>query len=146
MTTALKSPVSTSQLEVVEMEGILVFRDAETGGYWLRMDELEKLARKHQCQLSSVTTGEHSISHQGRLCPEDGAELREFEFETHSGIKLDICPKCRGIWLDKGELDRVVAYLEDHYFACDSEEPESLSLMARLKLFLYSLTNNPPLY
>ncbi len=25
------------------------------------------------------------------------------------GIEIDICPRCRGIWLDRGELDRLVA-------------------------------------
>lgn len=26
----------------------------------------------------------------------------------HAGIELDICPKCRGVWLDRGELNRIV--------------------------------------
>jgi Zn-finger nucleic acid-binding protein len=24
------------------------------------------------------------------------------------GIEIDYCPKCRGIWLDRGELDKIV--------------------------------------
>ncbi|HOI29206.1 MAG TPA: zf-TFIIB domain-containing protein [Melioribacteraceae bacterium] len=24
------------------------------------------------------------------------------------GIEVDYCPECRGIWLDKGELDKIV--------------------------------------
>jgi len=29
---------------------------------------------------------------------------------THrNGIELDICPKCHGIWLDRGEIDRLIA-------------------------------------
>ena len=24
------------------------------------------------------------------------------------GIEIDYCPKCRGIWLDRGELDKLV--------------------------------------
>lgn len=27
----------------------------------------------------------------------------------HGGIEVDICPRCRGIWLDRGELDRLAA-------------------------------------
>lgn len=23
------------------------------------------------------------------------------------GIEIDVCPKCRGIWLDRGEIDRL---------------------------------------
>ena len=26
----------------------------------------------------------------------------------HGGIELDICPRCRGVWLDRGELERLV--------------------------------------
>lgn len=24
------------------------------------------------------------------------------------GIEIDYCPKCRGVWLDKGELDKLI--------------------------------------
>jgi Zn-finger nucleic acid-binding protein len=24
------------------------------------------------------------------------------------GIEIDYCPKCRGIWLDRGELDKII--------------------------------------
>jgi hypothetical protein len=24
------------------------------------------------------------------------------------GIEIDYCPKCRGIWLDRGELDKIM--------------------------------------
>lgn len=25
-----------------------------------------------------------------------------------AGIEIDYCPKCRGVWLDRGELDKIV--------------------------------------
>ena len=25
-----------------------------------------------------------------------------------SGIEIDYCPECRGVWLDKGELDKII--------------------------------------
>ena len=24
------------------------------------------------------------------------------------GVEIDYCPKCRGVWLDKGELDKII--------------------------------------
>ena len=24
------------------------------------------------------------------------------------GIEIDYCPNCRGVWLDKGELDKII--------------------------------------
>lgn len=40
-----------------------------------------------------------------RLCPVDSTQLRRIE---RSGIHVDACPSCRGIWLDRGELDKIV--------------------------------------
>lgn len=37
-------------------------------------------------------------------CPKCGAELME---ETLEGISVDICPGCRGVWLDDGELGKL---------------------------------------
>jgi uncharacterized protein len=38
-------------------------------------------------------------------CPIDGSDLVMAE---RQGIEIDYCPKCRGIWLDRGELDKIV--------------------------------------
>ena len=38
-------------------------------------------------------------------CPLDGAELVMSE---RQGIEIDYCPKCRGVWLDRGELDKII--------------------------------------
>ena len=39
------------------------------------------------------------------LCPADGTPLTMSE---RSGIEIDYCPKCRGVWLDRGELDKII--------------------------------------
>ena len=38
-------------------------------------------------------------------CPTDGAVLVMSE---RSGIEIDYCPTCRGVWLDRGELDKLI--------------------------------------
>ena len=38
-------------------------------------------------------------------CPNDGAVLVMSE---RSGIEIDYCPTCRGVWLDRGELDKIL--------------------------------------
>ncbi|MEM1386312.1 MAG: zf-TFIIB domain-containing protein [Pseudomonadota bacterium] len=38
-------------------------------------------------------------------CPIDQAEL--IMTERH-GVEIDYCPKCRGVWLDRGELDKII--------------------------------------
>lgn len=32
--------------------------------------------------------------------------------EKH-GIEIDYCPECRGIWLDRGELDKIIERASD---------------------------------
>jgi Zn-finger nucleic acid-binding protein len=27
-----------------------------------------------------------------------------------SGVEIDYCPQCRGVWLDRGELDKIIAF------------------------------------
>jgi Zn-finger nucleic acid-binding protein len=29
------------------------------------------------------------------------------------GVEIDYCPKCRGVWLDRGELDKILERAED---------------------------------
>jgi Zn-finger nucleic acid-binding protein len=31
-----------------------------------------------------------------------------FQMTERQGVEIDYCPKCRGVWLDKGELDRII--------------------------------------
>ncbi len=38
-------------------------------------------------------------------CPIDDTEL--VMAERH-GVEIDYCPKCRGVWLDRGELDKII--------------------------------------
>lgn len=38
-------------------------------------------------------------------CPVDGTELKMSE---RQGVEIDYCPSCRGVWLDRGELDKII--------------------------------------
>lgn len=38
-------------------------------------------------------------------CPIDNTDLQMTE---RAGIEIDYCPKFRGVWLDRGEVDKIV--------------------------------------
>jgi Zn-finger nucleic acid-binding protein len=38
-------------------------------------------------------------------CPVDNTALQMTE---RQGVEIDYCPKCRGVWLDRGELDKLI--------------------------------------
>ena len=44
-------------------------------------------------------------------CPVDGAVL---EMSERQGVEIDYCPTCRGVWLDRGELDKIVERSESY--------------------------------
>lgn len=38
-------------------------------------------------------------------CPVCSTDL---QIATRAGIEIDYCPTCRGVWLDRGELDKII--------------------------------------
>ncbi len=38
-------------------------------------------------------------------CPHCDEELK---MADRQGIEIDYCPNCRGVWLDRGELDKII--------------------------------------
>jgi Zn-finger nucleic acid-binding protein len=42
--------------------------------------------------------------------------------KDRDGITVDGCPRCRGIWLDRGELERLVASVAKHHDDDDRRE------------------------
>ncbi len=45
------------------------------------------------------------------LCPIDGATL---VMSDRQGVEIDYCPTCRGVWLDRGELDKIIERSNAH--------------------------------
>ena len=41
----------------------------------------------------------------GMLCPNCRVDLVMSE---RQGVEIDYCPRCRGVWLDRGELDKIL--------------------------------------
>lgn len=40
-----------------------------------------------------------------------------------SGIEIDYCPKCRGVWLDRGELDKLIERAQEDTPAAQTPPP-----------------------
>ena len=45
-------------------------------------------------------------------CPKCGGAMRSYE---RNGVTVDQCTECRGIFLDRGELDRLIDAESSHY-------------------------------
>lgn len=72
---------------------------------------MEKLAREQQS---------HSEAEKQRLkeahwmhCPKCGQKLAT---ETCGAVEIDVCPSCKGVWLDMGELGTIVESAQGSFF------------------------------
>ncbi len=46
-------------------------------------------------------------------CPLCDATMRPV---NRRGVELDVCPECKGIWLDRGELEKLMTVADDEEF------------------------------
>ena len=67
------------------------------------MERRRKLTEERQASALVEQREQNRTLHFMR-CPKCGMELEEIAYED---IGLDRCPACEGLWLDKGELERL---------------------------------------
>jgi uncharacterized protein len=65
------------------------------------------------------------------LCPNDNGPMQTVQ---RSGIEFDICPTCRGVWLDRGELEKMLATARQDVAgdpAGDNQAPQQSGFLSR---------------
>jgi uncharacterized protein len=66
-----------------------------------------------------------------KRCPTDGVSLIEI---NRSGVMIDVCPECKGVWLDRGELEKIVRVtreLELEFGGASASPPQNLDHLRR---------------
>ena len=58
------------------------------------------------------------------MCPNDNAAMQTLD---RNGVQFDMCPSCRGVWLDRGELEKLMdsAADESHASAPPAPAPQA---------------------
>jgi len=72
-------------------------------------EAIEKLRSKIKVATAAKAAGLSTMS-----CPRCDGTLSESEFE---GVMIDTCERCGGIWLDSGELERLLKRDSDSWFS-----------------------------
>ena len=54
-------------------------------------------------------------------CPVDGSTLL---MSVRERVEIDYCPQCRGVWLDRGELDKLIEQADRDDGDRDRERPD----------------------
>lgn len=67
--------------------------------YFVKLDA--ELIKAQRAKLDAERAAQERQAHFMK-CPKCGADLQE---RAHGPVKVDVCPECKGMWLDNGELE-----------------------------------------
>lgn len=87
--------------------------DGGCGGIWFDHRELAKVNRQHpdpEATVADLKFDPRRRVHDDdvRPCPKcDGVKLAKRLHCLGSGVIMDVCPDCKGLWLDRGELAKI---------------------------------------
>jgi len=108
-----------SELEQIDFRGITVNECPGCQGRWFDRGELQKAkdnTDEDLCWLDFdpfVKKEGHFnvVSEEGEACPKCSQKMTALSY-ANSGVVIDKCEQCRGVWLQGGEFKKIIAYLE----------------------------------
>ena len=126
-------PNCRSSLRTIQYEGLDVETCQSCGGEWLDDGELGKIVQLREVRFSEAERRAivQSTSIKGVAledvdrdlrCPKCGGTTDPVNYGGDSGIIIDRCESCRGVWLDGQELENIQQLVE----GWDDQLPEEL--------------------
>ncbi len=111
----------------------LIYKDVDLdqclscGGMWFDGGELRKAKDKEDeflrwLDIDLFSDPKKFIGGNSTMnCPNDKEPLYEILYDN-ADIKVDVCRKCQGIWVDKDEYENIVAFLKRMVLHEDAKE------------------------
>lgn len=117
----MKCPVCRGELSPRDFRGTEVDVCATGCGAWFDQDELRKVEESGSADaIDAAFPGQYTDrpddeerNEPDRHCPKDGETMQRYEWNIGSGIFFDRCTKCRGLWLDEGEVEGFAFYIKN---------------------------------
>lgn len=87
------------------------------GGAWFDRGELNAIAKRDPSALTAIDQAFRNTLTQppyerALRCPVCLDTLERFEFEHFPGVAVDGCKRCRGVWVDDGELTQIAERIQ----------------------------------
>jgi ribosomal protein L31 len=70
----------------------------------LEVERIQKLRREHQASLAEQEKKRRKELH-FLCCPKCGMDMTT---SSIAGVEIEVCPDCHGVYLDAGELDKIL--------------------------------------
>ncbi|RMF76375.1 MAG: hypothetical protein D6744_12390 [Planctomycetota bacterium] len=113
-----RCPVCKTQTQLIKYENVPIQSCGTCGGHWLTNAKLDAILNRREVVMPPVVQqkmmdiADAADSKQTLWCMTCGAEMVKEQFKYWPEILLDRCPKCNGLWLDQGELEKCQIYWE----------------------------------
>lgn len=120
----MKCPSCQSYLRSIVYEGIEIESCDRCGGEWLDSDEIKKITDIREQQFDAETRRAINESHsydgapdrdmkdRDLMCPKCGSSTDPINYGGGTGLIIDRCSGCHGVWLDDQELEKVQMIVE----------------------------------
>jgi Zn-finger nucleic acid-binding protein len=114
----MQCPSCRQLLATQTVAGIELDACGACGGYWFDEGEVLRLVARlksapevPELDLKTLLRKpEPAPFGNARTCPRCAAPMAAFNYCYDSNVILDRCERCRGVWMDGGELNRVLSY------------------------------------
>ncbi len=119
----MKCPQCSNSLQTIDYEGIKIETCRSCQGEWLDHQELAHITRAREARFTeeerraivkSTTIKGVILADVDRdlVCPKCGGLTDAINYGGNTGIIIDRCTKCQGIWLDEHELENIQTLVE----------------------------------
>ena len=113
----MNCPLDAAILEPHVIDAVTVEECPKCRGSWLSEDQLRKAKDAAEPDLNWLdfdlwsAKDEFHATWSSRKCPQCQRQLAIIGYGK-TGVSVDYCPDGHGLWLDKGELDAIIARLD----------------------------------
>lgn len=106
----MQCPRCNIPLRELEIKGITVDTCDQCSGLWLDDKELNKVKNSDEIQLDPIS--KKIENDEPVTCLRCGNQTEKINYSYSSGIIIDKCPVCYGVWLDGGEFASIIEFLK----------------------------------
>ena len=114
----MNCPACHGNLETVTYEGVTIETCPACAGEWLDAGELRHIAKAREvrfteeerralAEVPAVTGIAHEDAKRRLTCPKCAGATESISYAYDTGVVIDRCRSCRGVWLDGDELEKV---------------------------------------
>lgn len=111
-------PSCHAELETRPTDGIDVDACPSCQGIWFDADELRRTKDEADPDLKWMDfelwkhEDDFRVSEKAMDCPKCSVALVAIDYGD-TGVEVDFCRQCRGVWLDAGEFEKIIDHLSD---------------------------------